>query len=506
MTAAAWPLQDTVVSQELLFNLFDHLYQGEGVMHEDDLLVTPIVPSASEAGIGVKIAPGGAIINYEGLGAISGGKRVFFSTAEEKSGANEFPNPDFNPAGTPHWSVIGAATLTRDAGTFHSSPASGKIATSGASSFTQGIKNANASIRVDPSMHQEVSCWFNAPVGTTVRLKVTEYTAAGAVIGVEQRNEAGIGVWSKITVPAWITAPNCQFINTEILISSAGSVNVFVDDFTLLKSFYWIVGFGVADTVNPRVDRVVVIISDESIDEGFPSAARFAVIGGIPFPGATLANLVGALPIPSNSYLLANVLVPANATSLTAAEVDSSVRDVVGLNVPGIERVSVANFPPTNPDDGQIITLVVSSLVEWLLRYDANIGYWKFIGGPPIPALVVAEVTRMSASYGDLSGSIGPDITVPFTGDYYVEVNFQAQPAGNTFSGMSFSVNGDTNYDIRQAIGYASVGAVNGNAKSFMSGLQAGDLLRAKYTSGSGSIGTAFQERLMQLIPFRLAG
>lgn len=328
---SAWPLESesNVIHQDLFFNFINQLYSGEGILKSGDLSI-----SVDTDGIGVKIAPGAAIIAYD---SAFGGKRVFYNSTESKSGPNRHPNPSFD-VNTNRWTVIGAAALTRDVTTFNSTPASGKIATSGASSFDQGIRTpitAAAGYRTPPSQLQEVSCWVNAPVGTTVRLKITEYNTAGTAGTTRQKDIAGAGVWQKVTTDPFTTAATTTFLGTEILIQAAGSVNVFVDDFQCAQNFDWIQGFDISDPTNPRVDRVVAQIRDSAIVGGGDTAqdAKFRVISGTPTAGATLSNLTGAAAVPSNCFLIANVLVPANATVLVGGNLDQTVMATASLNV-----------------------------------------------------------------------------------------------------------------------------------------------------------------------------
>jgi len=66
---------------------------------------------------------------------------------------------------------------------------------------------------------------------------------------------------------------------------------------------------GAADITNPRVDTVVVDTTN----------GAYSVIAGVATPGASLFNLQGKGAVPANRIVLAYVLVPANATTLTAA-------------------------------------------------------------------------------------------------------------------------------------------------------------------------------------------
>lgn len=88
----------------------------------------------------------------------------------------------------------------------------------------------------------------------------------------------------------------------------------------------WLSTFLAPDATNPRIDRVVLRVRDSSIDSGGAYDARLDVVAGTPTAGATLSNLTGAAAVPNGALLLANVLVTANATTITDAEIDTAVR------------------------------------------------------------------------------------------------------------------------------------------------------------------------------------
>ena len=85
----------------------------------------------------------------------------------------------------------------------------------------------------------------------------------------------------------------------------------------------WLTTFTAAHATLPRIDRVVVTIRDGLADGGANYDAVFQVVPGTATAGATLVNLTGAAAVPANSMLLANVLVPAAATTITTANIDS---------------------------------------------------------------------------------------------------------------------------------------------------------------------------------------
>lgn len=89
-----------------------------------------------------------------------------------------------------------------------------------------------------------------------------------------------------------------------------------------------VTGFSAADATNPRIDRVALRVRDAFHGDAANDAA-FVVLTGTATAGATLANLTGAPAIPNNELLLANVLVPNGATTITTANIDTTVRTLV---------------------------------------------------------------------------------------------------------------------------------------------------------------------------------
>lgn len=85
----------------------------------------------------------------------------------------------------------------------------------------------------------------------------------------------------------------------------------------------WLTTFTAANGTNPRVDRVVLTVRDTDLDASGARDAVLQVVAGTATAGATLTNLTGAASVPANSLLLANVLIPAGATSITTANIDS---------------------------------------------------------------------------------------------------------------------------------------------------------------------------------------
>lgn len=79
--------------------------------------------------------------------------------------------------------------------------------------------------------------------------------------------------------------------------------------------------FTASDATNPRIDRVVLEVKNDSEDSSGLNKARIRVIDGTPTVGATLTNLTGAASVPSTCLLLANVLVGAGVTTILTANI-----------------------------------------------------------------------------------------------------------------------------------------------------------------------------------------
>lgn len=72
-----------------------------------------------------------------------------------------------------------------------------------------------------------------------------------------------------------------------------------------------------ADATNPRVDQIILEVLDSVHDGSGGNRAQTRVLTGTATAGATLNNRTGAVALPGNALLLADVLVGATATSIT---------------------------------------------------------------------------------------------------------------------------------------------------------------------------------------------
>lgn len=78
-----------------------------------------------------------------------------------------------------------------------------------------------------------------------------------------------------------------------------------------------------AHSTNPRVDRVVLQVEDDTHDSSGENRVRVVVLTGTASSGATLDNLTGAPNVPDSALLLADVHVPATDTTIS----NSQIRD-----------------------------------------------------------------------------------------------------------------------------------------------------------------------------------
>jgi hypothetical protein len=169
-----------------------------------------------------------------------------------------------------------------------------------------------------------------------------------------------------------------------------------------------------------------------------------------------------------------------------------------------------ASFP-ASPVQGQIyiFTADAANGVYWTFIYDGGYGRWRFIGGPPLSARVDALETTTSSTFGDLT-TIGPSITIPFSGDFDVYVGGQALTGQNDVARMSFSI-GATAAQDADGGGVSSLQAGGGQISyptSFSvttrkTGLAASTQLMAKYRNATNATTTQFRWRTLQVLPIQ---
>jgi len=138
-----------------------------------------------------------------------------------------------------------------------------------------------------------------------------------------------------------------------------------------LNTADWTATFGASDPTNPRIDSVYLILRDSTIDSTGAQDAKLQVVAGVATAGATLDNRTNAGAQPANSILLADVLIPATATTVTTANIRdrrpfgplvcpptfSAVDMVPLIPVPGVPLAAGALLGATNSQAAVLCSL-----------------------------------------------------------------------------------------------------------------------------------------------------
>lgn len=141
----------------------------------------------------------------------------------------------------------------------------------------------------------------------------------------------------------------------------------------------------------PRIDRVSLIIKDKAYT-GSENKGEVAVETGTATAGATLANLNGVAAAPTSSYTLGYVLVPANASSLEAADIS---------NISEIATAAVAPLylgSGLEPVSGQIADVSSGTIILPAPRRNSIVGCWNSSGSSEV---TVSSTTHGGSMYGD---------------------------------------------------------------------------------------------------------
>lgn len=128
-----------------------------------------------------------------------------------------------------------------------------------------------------------------------------------------------------------------------------------------------------ADPVNPRIDSVCMTVTDLGTSG---STAVAQIITGTPAASPSAPSL------PSNSLLLCNITVAANATTLTSGNL--SDQRVYYAAAGGIKQVSNSSFYPTTGPDGSML-------------FNVNAGRYKLWNGTAVQAPPVAAFAPTQA-------------------------------------------------------------------------------------------------------------
>lgn len=137
----------------------------------------------------------------------------------------------------------------------------------------------------------------------------------------------------------------------------------------------------------------------------------------------------------------------------------------------------------------------------WHFKYNLSSGKWDLAGGAPLFAEVVTSETTASVTYAALA-TAGPSVTVPFVGDYDVEIGFGGNNAGGVAI-MSYDIGGTGAVDADFVISATNGANTNhGSRTRRKTGLAASTALVSKYRANAGT-GT-FRDRWISVLPVRV--
>ena len=187
-----------------------------------------------------------------------------------------------------------------------------------------------------------------------------------------------------------------------------------------------------------------------------------------------------------------------------------------GLPVPGFLRITPANVVgtpvvgvgttlPASPYDGQEYVLVDSLTAptyQWRFRYTASItdAYkWMFVGGAPAYTAVETDESFSTVGTSDLP-TVGPQITIPRLGDYWVDA---------TADGYHAVAGGVFNWQVTPTAIAAFLKSITANDATTVGvfqklNLAAGTLLKMVYQNGTAGA-AHYRKRRLGITPIRVA-
>lgn len=170
--------------------------------------------------------------------------------------------------------------------------------------------------------------------------------------------------------------------------------------YVLNDALFNLTGFSAANATNPRVDRVAIRVRDAFHGDA-ANDVSFIILTGTPTSGATLTNLTGAASVPGGHLLLANVLIPASATTVTTANISNVATQSVGGFVtfaPTLTQSGAVTFT-TNTARYAKVGAVVHVNATLLITGSGSAGFAITVGG--LPAAASANAIGGSFVYFD---------------------------------------------------------------------------------------------------------
>lgn len=230
-----------------------------------------------------------------------------------------------------------------------------------------------------------------------------------------------------------------------------------------------------ADSTNPRVDRIILRITDTSDLASATDNASLEAVVGTPTAGATLANLNGAPALPANCLNLAFVLVGAGVTSVSAANIGNLADPFGTANGYAAVSGAVAGAPPAfcfgRP----------SAFVP-----HCDVGHNTAQTVPNGSAFLAYNAERIDNDGGHDNTTNNSRITIQTPGIYQVNSQFMISTVNGTgVRGIALRINGSTYIanTVTQPSSTAVVGCVT--ARTWRFGY--GDYVESRFEQNSGS-------------------
>jgi hypothetical protein len=164
---------------------------------------------------------------------------------------------------------------------------------------------------------------------------------------------------------------------------------------------------------------------------------------------------------------------------------------------------------PGSPDAAQMVlfqtaAMVTAGIGPWALRYrtaSASAYKWEATGAIPLIAELPAVATTTSATYTD-TGTPGPTITLPLSGDYVISHGFESVN-GNGSVSQSFIFGGAAAADPERAVVLASSVTDSTSRTVRKLALSATVLVTCKHKTTGGT--AIFANRWLSITPIRVA-
>jgi hypothetical protein len=200
----------------------------------------------------------------------------------------------------------------------------------------------------------------------------------------------------------------------------------------------------------------------------------------------------------------------------TATMWNTYIRDNVNkLGIQMHRQLSVAAFLAlTGLEDGDEVYVEVDATngIAWHLRYDLTSTKWRFLGGPPLSALVATDEASAANSsvFVDIT-TAGPSVTVPLAGNYTLNFGmhtYNTASAGNVgmcSPGLAGVAGTDANAAGSSGGGTASTTYVRVcRAGSQVTALAATNVVKLQYRTPGGGSTQHFSNRELLVWPTRV--